>query len=297
MKILIFILLLFSQICNSQPHYHDNRDSLFLGVERKTLLTYSLAAYSVSSFYVEYQWWWKGNSHPFKYENDGFLNNYSLGVDKIGHFYTSYLYYSITYDLMKWADFDEDNARLIAVIIPGINALSIEIGDGFSTYAFSGVDLASNFLGIGYGFLQQEVPFFKNFKFKWSYYPSGIIPLDNRFRLTDDYDGHMYWMSIDVHNLLPGDLQKYWTKYLNLAIGYGWNNISGRPSWVGTRIFSPGPSARKFAISLDYNLSSIDIDNDALSVLRNLFDHFHYPAPGIRMIEGTTAEVKPLLLN
>ncbi|MCX6137226.1 MAG: DUF2279 domain-containing protein [Ignavibacteriales bacterium] len=272
-----------------------NKDSLFLGMNRKALVTYSAIGYSVFTTYMEYKWWWEGNFHPFVFENDGFWNNYSLGVDKIGHAYTSYLYFNAVYDAMKWADVDESTALWWAIGIPAGHAISIEIGDGFSTFAFSADDLLGNLAGVGYAYLQHRVPFFKKFKFKWSYIPSGIIPLDKNFRWTDDYDGHIYWMTADVHNLLPEGLDQYWPKYLNITVGYGAKNSSGR---IRPTVITPsGPIMRKWAFGLDYNISALPLTGGAWDLAKSWLDNFHFPAPGIRHVEGEPAQIKPLLLN
>lgn len=296
MKKLIFILVLLHQFVLPQPTIHSQHDSLFLGIERKSLLNYSLAAYSLASFYVEYQWWWKGNYRTFRYGNDGFLNNYSLGVDKAGHFYTSYFYFQSLYEFMEWGGFDEQTKVLTSIAIPAFYALSIELNDGFTFFSFSGYDLTANLAGIGYGVLQRKFPVLQNFKFKWSYYPSGTIPLDNKFIIANDYDGHIYWLSIDINGVLPKQMKNYWPKFLNLAVGYGAQNVSHRNAWLG-EINSKGPASRKFAISLDYNLGSFDVENDLFYAVRNIVDYFHFPSPGIRMIDNQTTKFKPLLVN
>ncbi len=296
-SVVLLFFLFFSVPLFSQFQTDSVQSKTFLGIERKPIMKYGMIAYSAASFYVEYQWWWKGNYHPFIYENDGFWNNYSFGVDKFGHFYISYFYFSAVYELMLWAEFDERDASLIAFLMPFSHALSIEIGDGFSTFAFSGPDLAANVLGIGYGLLQRNVPYFQHFKFKWSYYPSGIIPFDGKFRITDDYDGHIYWLSLDVHNIIPSSIREYWPRFLNLAVGYGGKNISGRPQLIGDPISSPGAPNRKWAVSLDYNLSSLEINNDVLNVVKNIVDYFKFPSPGIKIIENEQRQLKPLLVN
>lgn len=297
MKITVVAALFFIRLLIAQEHPLPRTNTGFLGMEKKSIVAYSLIGYSAASLYTEYQWWWKGNYHSFRYADDGFLDNYSLGVDKVGHFYTSYLYFSAVYEVMQWADFDEEVILFGAIAMPVSHAISIEIGDGFSTFAFSGSDLAANLLGIGYGVLQRRFPILRNFTFKWSYYPSGIIPLDGAFRLTDDYDGHIYWLSWDVHGTLPGSWKKYWPKYLNLAVGYGGKNISGRPSWAGDPISSPGLPERKFAVSLDYNIRVIDVGEGFVGTVRNVIDHFHFPAPGVRIDGKITPTFRPLLLN
>jgi hypothetical protein len=56
---------------------------------------------------LEYKWWWRNDCHPFEVEDEGFLNDYSLGVDKFGHVYTSYFYFNALHNLMKWGRYDE----------------------------------------------------------------------------------------------------------------------------------------------------------------------------------------------
>lgn len=255
---------------------------------RKNVITYGLVAHSVFTTYVEYQWWWKGDYHPFQYRVEGFLNNYSLGVDKVGHFYTSHFYFTVLHNLMGWGGYDESTNLWVSTMVPALYALSIEIGDGYSTYQFAPDDLALNLLGIGYGILQVKYPFFGNFKIKWSYFPSATHLNTFKHPFSDDYDDHIYWISVNVHNLLPRPVGNYWPKFLNVAFGYGGQNISKGSS---------GPQLRKFAISLDYNLTTIPLEGETWDVVKNIVDLFHFPAPGVRFVETEPAEFRPVLLH
>ena len=293
MKKIILLSVIFLRYAQSQTI----QDTLFLGAEKKKVMTYGMIAYTAASFYVEYNWWWKGNYHEFVFENDGFWNNYSLGVDKFGHFYASYLYFHFTYDILRWANFTEETSLWLAIAFPAFNALSVEIGDGYSTFAFSALDLTTNMLGIGYSVLQKEVPFFENFNFKWSYYPSGTIPFDGKFRITDDYDGHIYWLSFNIHGLLPERLREYYPRWLTFAVGYGGKNISARPALIGTPIPFNGIPARKWAFSIDYNLLELPLEGGLWNPLKSLLNNFKLPAPGVRQIQNQKAEFKPLLVN
>jgi len=86
----------------AQDNFALPADEGSLSIKKKTLVTYSLLSYTAASLYTEYQWWRKGNYHRFRYENDGFLHNYSLGVDTIGHFNTSYLYLHAVFEICDW---------------------------------------------------------------------------------------------------------------------------------------------------------------------------------------------------
>ncbi len=54
---------------------------------------------------------------------------------------------------------------------------------------------------------------------------------------------------------------------------------------------------RKFAVGLDYNLVSFDVENDVMRVFRNIGDYFRLPAPGMTVNPGKRPDFKPILLN
>ncbi|HLP14967.1 MAG TPA: DUF2279 domain-containing protein [Bacteroidota bacterium] len=279
---------------SSDSRSRQQPDSMFWFIKRKPLALGATLAFSIPIVLLEYQWWWRKDylykQHGFLYQNDGGFDNYSLGVDKCGHFFTSYVYFHTFYDLMKWADYSEATAVWTALAVPAAHAISIELMDGYAKYGFSSYDLAANALGMGYAFAQVKVPALRNFNFKWSYYPTGAYSRpDQDWGLSHDYSGHIYWMSVNMKNVLPEGAARYWPKFLNLAVGYGASNVS-----YGDE---PTNARHKFAFSLDYNLSSFDIANDTWAMVVRLLDKFHYPAPGLRYISGEKVEAKPFILN
>lgn len=287
--ILAFVPLFALQFSSAQVETTSaSKDTTHSIFNRKNLITYGIVAHSVFTTYVEYRWWWEGNYHPFRFQVEGFLNDYSLGVDKVGHLYTSHFYFHVLHNLMKWGGHDESTNLWVSTLVPALYALSIEIGDGYSTYQFAPDDLAFNLLGVAYGFLQAKHPFFNNFKIKWSYFPAANRLNTFQHPFSDDYNDHIYWLSINVHNLLPEEAQSYWPKFLNVAVGYGGQNISKG---------SVGPQLRKFAVAFDYNLTVLPLEGDTWEVIKNIVDLFHFPAPGVRFVEGEPAEGRALILH
>ena len=263
-------------------------DSAYSMMSRKTAITIGVGVHSALAIVLEYKWWWKGNYHPFTIQREGFWNDYSLGVDKFGHFFTSYFYFNALYNTLRWGGYDESTTMWVSVVVPALYAISLELGDGYSMYQFSPDDLLANSLGLGCAVLQVKHPFLKNFLFKWSYYPLGKRYAGLHNPPSNDYDGHIYWLSFQVHNLLPESVKGYWPRFLNLAVGYGSKNAS---------LESTGPMKRKFAVSLDYNLTELPLNGETWNAIKNIFDLIHFPAPGIRNIEGERPQFKPLLLN
>lgn len=256
--------------------------SIFLN--RKKVVAAGLSIWTVGMVYTEYKWWWQGNSHAFQFMFEGFLNDYSLGIDKIGHFYISHFCYKNLYEIMRWAGYSENRSVLISALIPAFYALSVELGDGFTTYQFAPDDLFSNLMGVSYGVLQTKVPFFRNFNVKWSYFPDRTQDwLNHRYSLSDDYGGHTYWLSCNVHNLLPKKLQPYWPRFFSIALGYGvkYNDLGTEPAF------------RRFSVGLDYNLLLLPGKGATFHLIKNFLDLFHFPAPEFQKAEGKPGKFRP----
>lgn len=301
MKRYFFLVILFiictktdAQISVDSTISTANYNDSLLYKRRQKWIIAGLATQQVASYYLEYKWWWEGNYHKFNVNSDGGFNNYSLGLDKVGHFYTSYMFSNALRELFTWGHFSNRTTNWVSVAIPFAWALSIEIGDGFSRYEFSPGDLTANTLGIAYALAQHKVPVLRNFNFKFSYFPGSYFS-ENNFKgwsLTADYDGHIYWLSTDIHGLLSEKYKKHWPAFLNLALGYGINNFS-ESFYYGKNYVKQ----REFFIGLDYNLRSLKAKNETRAAVRNILDYYHYPAPGIKKTGDENWKLKPLLLN
>lgn len=256
----------------------------------KRIVGYGIALQATASFLLEYQWLLTKNYHDFSYYSDGWFDNYSKGIDKAGHFYTSYFYFNALNECMKYAGFPEKSRLWVSTVLPVFYAFNIEMADGYTSYNFSSEDLLANSFGALYGLLQQKVSYLQYFKPKFSYIPSQLY-IDNGFNnwtVTKDYNGHLYWMTFDLHNMLPKNLQRYWPAFLNPGIAYGIN---------GYLETTPENLERKFCVGLDWNLSSFFIRNKTLKSLRNIIDLYHFPAPGLKWQGSGTTDVRLLLFN
>lgn len=291
MKQNVLLLFICATLASSQES--AEQDSMFLFVPRKDFATYTTVAWSVGAVFMEFQWWWRDDfmyrQHEFRLANDGYFYNYSYGVDKLGHLFTSYLFFHTTYDFLKWAHYDDNTAVLSAIAVPAAHALAIEFADGYSKYAFNPSDLLFNSAGIVYGALQTQYPFLRNFNLKWSYIPTANGGSnDPDWGPASDYSGHIYWIAADVHNLLPEPAKHYWPKFLNIAVGMGAKNVS---------FGDTGTKKHKFAVSLDWKMTEIPLTGDTWGVIKNLIDKIHFPAPGIKVHSGEQPHGKALLLN
>lgn len=287
--LILFFLFWNVSSLNAQDTVREQQSIMHRAFKRKPLIAAGLALNTAGILYTGYKWWWEGNYHPFQMKYEGYFNNYSLGVDKVGHFYISHLYFHTIYDVMKWGGFSNKTVLWTSIGIPTLYAITIEMADGFTTYHFSWDDLGANMLGIGLGVLQKRSKIASCFQVKWSYFPSSFSPWkDSNLSLSDDYDGHIYWLSLDMYHLLPEKARKFWPCWLNLAGGYGVQ---------GASFGAPGPMRRKFVAGIDFNLRNIPFKNKNLKLLAGMLDNFKYPAPGWRKTVGEKGRIKGFILN
>jgi hypothetical protein len=221
--------------------------------------------------------WWVNDYRPFHLYNAPWFD--ALGVDKIGHLYTSYAIYTSLHEVLLWGGHDPDAAFWWAAGVAAFHGLMVEVGDGFSEYGFDFRDVTFNYIGLTYGILQTKVPFLKNFDIKWSlYYPMR----HHSFKINDLYVYHIYWMSANVKNLLPEPVKRYWPAFLQIAFGLGAED---------------NLTTRTYNLSFDYNLEALPLDGRDLNLFKRLLNLFHLPAPGVKFAPGHAPEFRLFLLH
>ncbi len=274
MKKGVVVLLL---VCTSFTHAQDSLrivDGFTYSPEftgRKIAATSAVGGLLGLSVYWCYDSWWRNAGGGFRFISENWLNSYASGIDKVGHFYTSYFYFHLFRNIMLWGGYESTTAEWWAFGSSAFFAVVVEIGDGLTPqYGFDYQDLTFNLAGAAYGLLQTRVPFLKNFNFKWSY-----VPRDGyRFpvRLVDHYDDHTYWLTVNVNNLLPESVEPLWPDWLQLAVGMGVDDY-----WT----------KREFVIGFDIDLLSLfKPTNQDWLLFHKTANMFHIPAPAVKFTEG-----------
>ncbi len=228
-----------------------------------------VGAISLSIVVDSYYAWWQDANKPFSFYNDGWFDGAYLGIDKVGHMYGTYAMFTMIRNALLWGGHDPGTSLWWAAGIAVFHSLQIEIGDAFSPWGFDIADLSMGLVGVGYGILQSQVPFFQNFKLKVSYWSK--VGFASPANFTRDYDAMTVWMTANVHNLLPSSVRSYWPEFLQIGVGYG----------LGWR-----ESRREFAIGLDLNLEAFKTGSDNVLLVERFFDLVHWPAPALKLTEG-----------
>jgi hypothetical protein len=263
----VILILACVQIARAQDE--GKADSAGAGPIRHTIAATAVGGFLAGSLIMSYNDWWKGAGEPFHFTREGFVDDYSLGIDKLGHAYTGFMYFHAINDILVWGGYSRDVAFWWGGGCSMFFLTAVEVGDGISPYGFSWEDFAADAIGVGYGMLQEKHPFFRNIDFKWSFVPTDGWRWPPHF--SDHYDAHTYWLAFNMHALLPGSVGDAWPAWLQPAVGYG---------------VARGESRRELVIGLDLNLNAFSSDNRDCELARAVVSHIHLPMPAVKMTEG-----------
>lgn len=256
----------------------------------KTVLATAIISESTvyvgSMIYLQYIWYKDHERVPFHFYND---NAGYLQIDKFGHAYGSYLESDICYHWLLKAGLKKNKALLYGATMGIILQTPIEIFDGiYEGWGFSWGDMAANAAGSGL-IISQELLFDKRIvDLKFSFVRSKYAPVshgmlgDNYMEsLFYDYNGHTYWLSFGIQDLLQNP---NFPKWLDFSIGYSANGMFGefenRKTWYG----KPLPDAerhRQFFCSLDIDWTEINTDYPLLNDLLKALNYIKLPFPAL----------------
>ena len=278
---------------------NKNRVVASLAITSAASTTFAIGLYNT--------WYSKFEKESFHFFNDWGEWNH---MDKAGHVHTAYFQSLLCYKGAKWTGMNKKNSILTGFVCGMIFQTTVEVFDGFSSkWGFSVPDMASNLSGAGIFALQQYYWDEQRIAIKISSIPidyssapiysldgSSTTTLDirskslfgNNFfeRYLKDYNAQTYWASLNIHSFL-GE-KKIWPKWLNLAVGFGSENLFGgfENSWMENNksyvlnkdVF---PRYNQLFLSLDIDFTKINIKNSFLKSLFSGLNIFKVPAPAI----------------
>jgi len=280
--------------------FNAKRFKYALGISATTYTGFSIGLYQ--TWYKQYP------QEGFHFFNDvGEWNN----MDKVGHVYTAYFQGVLCYKGAKWTGLNDDKSILVGAICGGLFQSTIEMMDAYSSqWGFSVADFGANITGIGIYALQQKYWKEQRITLKVSSLPSryddfsvtnsdGLsISLQERAddlfgtsypeRFLKDYNAQAYWASVNVHSFLPEGNK--WPAWLNIALGYGADNMFGgfentwgtedNPYQVPENLY---PRIQQYYLGLDLDLTKIKSNNDFVNGLLSIFNIFKAPSPAIEL--------------
>ena len=231
-------------------------------------------------------------------------------MDKMGHWYTAYTYSNWAFQGAKWTGMDRRKAMWTGAGIGFFLQFSLEILDGYSAkWGFSWSDMAFNTIGcammVGQELAWQEQRIVMKMSSFPTAYPETVVysvdgghttTLRNRAhslfgetaleRFLKDYNKQTIWASVNVYSFLKNRNQKKFPKWLNVAVGYGSDNMYGgfKNEWFEDDVFyqlddNEYPRYQQFFLSLDLDLTKIKTKSHFLKTLLFLLNTIKVPAP------------------
>ena len=227
------------------------------------------------------------NDYPqsnFHFIND---NNDWMQMDKAGHFYSTYHLGRFGAEMLDWSGATKKE-KLIYGSTLGLGFLtSVEVFDGFSQeWGASWGDVIANTSGtilyVSQELLWNEQRITPKFSFHTTRFAnSRPETLGGSFneQILKDYNGQTYWLSFNLHSFAKS---KVIPKWLNVAIGYGAENmLYGNKEEASLEMYSQN-AYRQFYVSLDLDLTKIQTNSHFLKTVLSVFNTIKIPAPTLQ---------------
>ena len=237
--------------------------------------------------YLKYQWYNDKERVPFHFYND--FKGWNQ-IDKLGHFYISYLESNVGYSLLKKFNFSEKKALHYGGFQGLILETPIEFFDAYHEgWGFSLSDMLANSFGSLFFIAQQKLFDEQLIRPKLSFSRSiyaqnanGLLGKDNLLsEFIYDYNGYTYWFSFSPKRIFKINKIPEW---INLSFGYGSNGMLGefenKKTYKG-KILPFYKRYRQYYLSLDINLSKIKTNSRPLKKIFNVLSYLKIPLPTI----------------
>lgn len=236
-----------------------------------TIIVFGFYASFIGAMHVyQSQTIWKDVT-SFRFIED---SNQELYTDKFGHFLAASFMCAAPEECLLASGFSPDASANIGAAMGFGYQLYVEILDGYGVdWGFSMSDFIANTAGTIWFLGQHHIPVLQNFQPKWGMYPNNWIGNKHRPRATsfiDEYGASTWFMSMNIHNLLPESWQKSYPRWLMVSIGYAARNVDD-------------PTLRNLiSIGLDYDIQSILPEGGSLwNWVRQTIRFIKFPAPAI----------------
>jgi hypothetical protein len=243
------------------------------------------------------------------------------GVDKTGHLYTSYFESLWAYEVSRWTGMSENSSIWTGAAMSFVFQGTVEVLDGFSEeWGFSIADMGFNVLGSGAFVAQQKLWGEQRILIKVSSTP--ITYSDAQFaathgerlsslrkrtddlfgkgyaeRFLKDYNAQTTWLSVNVSAFLHPESR--FPKWLNIAVGYGAENMYGGFSNNWSELESQFelsqtdyPRYSQFYLSPDIDFSRIPSRSPLMRTFLGMLNVFKMPGPVLEMSGEEGIKVK-----
>jgi len=218
-----------------------------------------------------------------------FDDNHEWGqVDKIGHALGGYQGARGMIGLFKWSGMSRKQTALYGGVIGFMSLAPIEVFDGYAEkWGASWGDLVADGAGAGLAFANEMLWSEQRIQIKISYHTTPYAKVfPNLFgndvtKVLKDYNGHTGWLSFRIHSWLPeGKFKRKYPRWLNVAVGYGANGLTGGYD-QGLTPSIRDREYRQYYLSLDVDFTAIPTRHGGVRLLLDVLNVIHFPAPAL----------------
>ncbi len=243
-------------------------------------------------------------------------------MDKFGHAMTGYFESKWAGQLYQWTGVPQRESAWIGFGTGLLFQTTLEMLDGFSDrWGFSWGDMAFNVTGSGL-YLGQELLWkeqrilLKMSAHRPNYSRTPLVSTNGMAMTTlsdraanlfgtnpaellfKEYNGQTIWLSVNLASFMKERLNDFPPPWLNIAVGYGIQNVYGaeQNSWTdkdGNYFVAPAdqyPRYSQFYLSLDVDFERIPTKHKWLKTVFGILNIFKIPFPALEV--NTLGEVK-----
>jgi Predicted periplasmic lipoprotein (DUF2279) len=240
-----------------------------------------VGGYAALHAYFNHEWWSATPAKPWYVANDWDQNE--RDEDKLGHFLGGYHLTRVTSELLEAGCVSPSRAVTLGALYAWVIQFQIEEWDGTQKiYGFNPSDLIADAGGALFAVAQQHTSTLRFIKPVFSYRPTDAyrrrnLPGHNgQPRATTDYAGQTYWLSTDVHSLLPGRARIFWPSFIRLSPGYSITD------YLDPVTGAPLRAKRRFLLSLDLDPERLPGDNKMWRTVKHELSFLRIPGPAIQ---------------
>ena len=241
----------------------------FKDVPKEKKLLYLNAGMSSLIIAWGFIFWDYGETEPHSSSENWFdEDSPNGGSDKLGHFYTSYVFTHAFSKLYTTWGYDRDRATRLGALSSFVIQGIMEVGDSYSRHGFAYDDLVMNALGSGIGYLTYRYPqISEKFDIRLQYFPSRKLFKEGSLDIFTDY----YVMKYLVAAKLEGFefIKNEYLKYLEFHLGYftrGYGDDTGTYT----------SESRNMYVGIGLNLSRI-FEKKSHHRLSKFFNYYQMP--------------------
>ena len=269
---------------NSFDNFLKPADSLNQKRQNSVFITEAVLA-SIALIGLNQLWYADYPKSEFHFIND---NSEWKQMDKVGHFYSSYVIGRFGAEALNWSGANKKNQLIYGAGLGFVFLTAVEVMDGFSReWGASMGDVVANASGTAL-FVSQEllwkeqriIPKFSFHRTEYANFRPDLLGSSLPEQILKDYNGQTYWLSANLYSFSKGSKIPKW---LNLAFGYGGDGMIGEKTENSSLISTPKPeNFRQFYLSLDVDLTKIDSKSHFLKTLFSVFNTIKIPAPTLQ---------------